>query len=103
VECKDIDRYGSLSLGKAIYTSPHLPVRIFAANILREISLADIDSRLFWSAELLGSNGARLPSSFLADAQWLQDTVKYLGDIDDGHALLDDRCALCVHGGMNKD
>ncbi|ERF71342.1 hypothetical protein EPUS_03497 [Endocarpon pusillum Z07020] len=78
------------SLGRSITASSHFPVRILAVNLLREISLADIDVRLFWSPDLLGNNDPRPPSSFIADVQWLDDTVKYLRDVDNRQTISDE-------------
>lgn len=80
-------------MGRSITASSYFPLRILAVNILREISLADIDARLFWSPDLLGNNDARPPSSFIADVQWLDDTVKYLRDVDNRQTIPDERYA----------
>lgn len=92
----EFDDYRRWSLGRSICASCHLPLRILAANILREISLADIDVRLFWSSDLLERNDPRLPSSFLADGQWLRDTIMCLRDLGDPRATPDERYALRV-------
>jgi hypothetical protein len=84
------------SLGRAINTSPHFSLRILAANLVREISLADIDICLFWPSDLLEVNEARLPSSFLADQKWLQDTILHLRCIDERRKT--ERYAFLVHG-----
>ncbi|KAF7513976.1 hypothetical protein GJ744_006590 [Endocarpon pusillum] len=78
------------SLGRSITASSHFHLRILAVNILREISLANIDVRLFWSPDLLGNNDPRPPSSFIADVQWLHDTVKYLRDVDNRQTISDE-------------
>ncbi len=89
-------------MGRSIIASSHLPLRILAANILREISLADIDMRQFWSSDLLENVDPRPPSSFIADVQWLHDIVKYLRGVDDLQTLPDERCARVIQRSMLK-
>lgn len=96
VRSSRVDEFRRCSLGRSITASPHLPLRILATNILREISLADIDIRLFWSSDLLENNGPHPPSSFIADVHWLHNTVKYLRDVDDRETLPDERYARII-------
>ncbi len=98
-----IDKYHRRSLGRAVSASSHVPLRILAANILRETSLADIDVRLFWPHDLLHGNDPRLPSSFIADSQWLHDTVLYLRDFDDHRAFSVERYLIRVYCSIAKD
>jgi len=60
--------------------------------------LADIDILLFWPSGLLEGDEPRLPSSFLADYQWLRDTISYLRGVDGRRARPDERYAFLVHG-----
>jgi hypothetical protein len=93
-----VDQHYRWSLGRSISTSHHFALRILAANLVREISLADIDTCLFWSSDLLERNEPRLPSSFLADYQWLRETILYMRSIDERRARQDERYAFLVHG-----
>jgi hypothetical protein len=87
-------------LGEAINTSSHLPLRILALNVLREIALAHIDVCLFWSPELLDKNDPQPHFSFIADVKWLHETIVYLRDIDYRRAIPNGRYAACAckHG-----
>jgi hypothetical protein len=96
-ESNKVNEHRRWSLGRSISTSSHFSLRILAANLVREISLADIDVSLFWSSDLLERKEPRLPSSFLADHQWLRDTALYLSNIDDHWASPDKRYAFLVH------
>lgn len=90
-------------MGRTISASPDLPLRILAANILREISLAGINAELFWPPDVLAIHDPRIPSSFLADVQWLQNIVQYLRDVDDYQSVPHERLAFLVRCSVAGD
>ena len=86
-----VDRCHSWSLGRTIDRSLQLPLRILAANILRELSLAAIDLRLLWPAQMHDSNVFQLSSRFIADSVWLESTIEQLHHVDNDRAVPQER------------